>query len=382
MNRRPTRRAFVILGIGVLLMIAGATAQAGWLFVLAAGVLGLVVGSFLLRHRLRAIEVERSVPYRSRVGDPVRVGLTIRNASTRPTPLLAVGDDLPAFEPVKVGVDRLDAGNSSTAELVLTASKRGRFTGGKVTIESGAPFGLIRSLRRFEVASEMLVVPDWVDLRSFPLVQPSTSPSDVSHERPRAGAGDEFMGVREFRPGDPLRAVHWRSTARAGNLIVREFEQETSSRSALVLAGGDVGDGQDSAFERLVSAAASIGLFAITTGHPIHLVTMDGGAIDHLPDASQNGLLDALASVQPADVSLESLVEAALGWIGRRGTVVVCTTDVGEAGASIDAAINRVERAGAHPVLVISRTTGGGRSTTAIPARVIEPGKELAACLA
>lgn len=390
MKRRPTRRAFVIAGIGLLLILAGATAQAGWLFVLAAGVLGLVGGSLVYRHPLRKVVIVRSVPGRVRVGDDIRVGIRVENPSRLTVPLFTVSDPFPAFEPVRVGVERLGANEASELETVRRAVRRGRFSAADVVVSCGAPFGLMTTRRKVSVASEVTVVPRWVDLRAFPLAEPSSSPSDVLHERPRAGGGEEFLGVREFRPGDALRAVHWRSTARAGTLVVKEFEQEISNRTALVIAGGDHGEGPGSAFETLVSACASVGLHALAKGHPVHAVAPRGEGIDHLIDPSKNGLLDWLATVEAIDVGLEGVVEETLVRIGQRGTVVIFTTTGGPGGASIDAAVERVERSGARPVLVVARSDTWGRGDALpppapgrhVPFRILENGKELGSCLA
>ena len=388
MKRAPTRRALIVAGIGGLLVLAGATAQAGWLFVLAAGVLGLVVGSFVVRHRLRSVRVERSVPLRTRVGDIVRVGLTVTNVSAKGVPLFAMKDSFPAFPEIHVGVDRLAPNEVAEVEVVTAGTKRGVFSGGEVHLTSGAPFGLSRSRHRLSVPSETVVVPRWVDLASFPLIEASSG-SDLMHERLRAGAGEDFLGVREFRPGDPLRAVHWRSSARAGNLVVREFEQEVSSRAALVLVGTNHGEGPGSSFEVLVSAVASIGIYALTTGHPIHMASVRDGLVEHLVDPSRNALLDWLAKVEPADGSLEPVVEEVLDRIGRRGVVVICTSDDGASGASLDAALDRIERAGARAAVVVARTmtwSGGtepGRTfQRELPIRTLEKDKELATCLA
>lgn len=388
MKRRPSKRAFVISGIGLLLILAGATAQAGWLFVLASGVLGLVAGSIIYKHPLRALVVTRAAPRRVRVGDPVRVGLRVENPSRRTVPLFAIDDLFPAFDPVKIGVERLPSGGSAEIETVRVANRRGRSTEGKVKVTSGAPFGLMTTRRALSVDSEVIVVPRWVELGSFPLAEPSSSPSDVLHERPRAGGGEEFLGVREFRPGDALRAVHWRSTARAGTLVVREYEQEISNRTALVIAGEDHGEGATSSFEMLVSACASVGLHALSQGHPVHAAAARDGSTDHLVDPSRNGLLDWLATIEPSNTGLEGPVDEVLLRIGQRGTVVLFATSGGDVGSSIQAALARIERAGARPVLVVARsdTWGGpGRAiapANRVPTRTLESGKELAACLA
>lgn len=390
MKRRPTKRSVLISGIGLLLIIAGGTAQSGWLFVLAAGVLGLVGGSLVVRHPLKAVAVTRGVPSRIRVGDDVSVRSAVENRSRRTVPLFTLEDRMPAFDPVRVGVTRLAPGETSAVELLRTAARRGRFQGGATTLASGAPFGLTRSRIDVYVTSPTIVVPRWVPLRTFPLMEPSSSPSDVVHERPRAGGGEEFLGVRGFRAGDPLRAVHWRSTARAGSLVVKEYEQEMSSRAALVLAGADHGDGPGSSFEMLVSACASVGLYALATGHAIHVLTPRGDEVDELVDPSSNGLLDWLATVEPADVGLEGLAEEALSRIGRRGTVVIFSTTGGPSGSSIRKALARVERVGARAVLVVAasgswsdpRTDEASPVGGSVPVRVLEHGKELGACLA
>ena len=391
MKRRPSRRAFVIGGIGLLLIVAGASAQAGWLFVLAAGVLGLVFGSILYRHPLRELTLERIVPQRVRVGDAVRVGLGVTNPSNRSVPLFTVQDSFPAFEPLRVGVERLGPGARAEIETARVAIRRGRFAGGEARVTCGAPFGLTTTRRTIATGSDVTVVPRWADLRGFPLTEPSTSPSDVLHERPRAGGGEEFLGVRGFRPGDPLRSVHWRSTARAGTLVVKEYEQEISNRTALVLAGADHGEGPGSSFEMLVSACASVGLHALSLSHPVLAVAPREEHIDHLIDPSRNGLLDWLAMVQAADVELDGLVEETLVRIGQRGTVVIFATSGGRTGASVLSAVARVERAGARAVLVLARSEswpGVGTSGplplpgTSVPTRVLESGKELGACLA
>ena len=131
---------------------------------------------------------------------------------------------------------------------------------------------MTKSRRTIELPTSLTVVPRWVEIRSVPILEPSSFPSDVLHERARTGAGEEFIGVRDYRPGDPPRSVHWRSTARAGHLVVREFEEEVASRVALVLAGADAGTPPESAFETLVTAAASIGVYALQTGHPVDIV--------------------------------------------------------------------------------------------------------------
>lgn len=395
MRRRLTKRAFIVCLVAGLLFLAGTTAQASWLFVIAAGVLGVVVGSLFSRHGLKQAEIERTAPRRARVADDVRVGIRLRNEGRSPLPLLRLEDSFAAFEPSAVLVERTKPGEHAHVELVRTATRRGLFTSGEVTLASGAPFGFLRSKRRISVATEVIVVPRWVELRSFPILEPSSFPSDVLHERARTGAGEEFLGVRDYRPGDPPRTVHWRSTARAGHLVVREYEEEVASRVALVLAGTDTGEPPDSAFEVLASAAASIAIYALQTGHPIDITrSAPGDKIERITQPDRFGLLDWLARAEPIDADLAPLAALALQRIGRRGTVVLLSPTAGRAGASVVDAVRLVQSAGSRAIVVGARSSSWSDGKThvpetsfdaiaerRVPARLISQGADLARCL-
>lgn len=353
----PTRRAIIVAGAGVLIFMSASTAQAGWMFVLAAGVLGLVGASLFTRHHLDAAQFERHVPRRSCVGDPVAVRLVVSTKDRRSLPLMRIEDGFAAFEPTIVTADRLRRGERSDVELVKQTQRRGVFSAGPIVLMSGAPFGFTRSRKVVEVASEMTVVPRWVELRSFPILEPSSFPSDVLHERARTGAGQEYLGVREYRPGDPQRAVHWRTTARVGQLVVREFEEEVQSRVTLIIAGQDAGEPPDSAFEALVSAAASIAIYALNTGHPVDLLRPTPGGVSHLGDPDRYDILDWLAGAEPIDSPVTPLVSQALARVGRRGTVVVLVPTVGEAARDTENAVHAIQAAGSRAIVVAARST-------------------------
>ena len=166
------------------------------------------------------------------------------------------------------------------------------------------------------------------------------------------------MGVREYRPGDPRRAVHWRSTARLGRLVVREFEEEVASKVVLVLAGRDDGTPPESSFECLIEATASIALYALQTGHPIDLVRYgDNGEIARLDGPNRLSVLDWLARADPYDASPAPLVAQAVARIGRRGTVVILSPTAGEAGAQLSDAVRSVQTAGSRAIVVTAKSS-------------------------
>ena len=391
--RRPGRKSLVVLGVVGVLVIAGSTAQAGWLFVLAAGVAGLLGGSFLIPQRLRSFRVERSVPPTAVAGQEVTVTITVRNASRRRSPLARLDDRPAGLEPALFVVERSPAGAVSTVRSLRRAPLRGVFDGGEVRLRGGAPFGFVEARRRIEVPTRLAVVPQWVEIRSFPILEPASAPRDVLHERARTGAGEEYLGVRPYRPGDPRRFVHWRSSARLGSLVVREYEEHVQTMVCLVLAGADAGTPPDSAFEALVSATASVGHYALHTGHPIQIVMASSDGVERLVRPSPSGMLQWLAGAAAIDRPLDPLATAAAAGVGRRGTVVFLVTSGGRAGAELVDAVGRVQAAGARALAVVADSASwqraepgistvstqliGGRSAV----RVLTKGKDLRACL-
>ena len=394
-RRRPTRQTFTVAAMGFLLSVAGATAQAGWLFVLSAGVFGLVAASLVAGARVRHLEVKRELPRRIRVGDDVRVGYRVRNGGPRRQSLAKLEDEFGAFGPAAVAVEALDPGAVGELETVRTALRRGVFDSGRVRIVSGAPFGLIRARRDVDVESPTVVVPRWVDLRSFPILEPASSPSESLHERARTGAGEEFLGVRDYRPGDPPRWVHWKSSARAGHLVVREFEEQATSRVAIAIAGRDAGEPPDSAFEMLVSAGASVALYALATGHPIDLVGWGGHSdVSRLHDVGRSGILEWFAGVRPSDGPLERVVTEAIKRAGRRSTIVLCTPLSADTGTAITDATKAIQASGSRVVVVAAdESSWDARRGKAAPdllgrlrlhraaVRLVSKGDDLARCL-
>ena len=107
--------------------------------------------------------------------------------------------------------------------------------------------------------------------------------SGDSRARSVAVHGEDDIATREYRNGDDLRRVHWRSTARTGELMVRREEQPWESRATIVLdtrRQGHRGEGPTSSFEWAVSAAASVGLHLRHSGYKIRLVTGSGVDLD------------------------------------------------------------------------------------------------------
>jgi hypothetical protein len=165
----------------------------------------------------------------------------------------------------------------------------------------------------------------------------------------RSGHGEVFAGVRDYRPGDQRRWIHWRTTARTGRLAVREHEEPARSPVVLVVTGLD-GSHDD---EHAASAAASIGLEALARDRPVHCVGA-GRLGEVVENATALGVLDWAAALGPSETRPHDAVAAVLRRWGRRCALILVETREGHAdGAAADAL-----RRGVDVQVVVARCPG------------------------
>lgn len=184
---------------------------------------------------LRGLDVEReTLTQRATVGEYARERISVRNRWPLPKLWVELRDEseLPnhggGFVASLGGRER----GRWTARTLCT--QRGRFRLGPTTLISGDPFGIIRMSRQVASTSEILVYPQTVDLPNFRL--PSAELPGGQATRARTfNVTPNVATVREYAPGDSMNRIHWRSTARTGRLMVKEFELDPSADVYLVL---------------------------------------------------------------------------------------------------------------------------------------------------
>ncbi|GAA3803083.1 DUF58 domain-containing protein [Sphaerisporangium flaviroseum] len=294
-------------------------------------VLPLLAAMVVARTRYRLACARRLDPSRVTVGSDSTVTVRLENVTRLPTGLLLIEDTVPyavGTRPRFV-LDRVESRGIREIDYKVRSDLRGRFPIGPLSVRITDPFGLVELTRAFTATDTLMVVPEVVPLPPVRLSGEWTGGGD-SRTATVAAAGDDDIGPREYRQGDDLRRVHWRSTARYGELMVRREEQQWQSRGALLLdtrRHAHRGEGPRSSFEVGVSAAASIGVHLARDGLGLRLVT-DQGA-HHLTEAGvANSLLDALAVVRPSTArSLESGVTA-LRQGGGDGLIVAVLGDL------------------------------------------------------
>ncbi|MGW0109407.1 DUF58 domain-containing protein [Streptomyces sp. SID4956] len=283
---------------------------------LLLAVLPLVCAAVLYRTRYRVAGSRRLSPGRVPAGAEARVHLRMDNVSRMPTGLLMLQDRVPyVLGPrPRFVLDRMEAGGRREVSYRVRSDLRGRYPLGPLQLRLSDPFGMCELNRSFSSYDTLTVTPRVEALPPVRLSGESKGYGD-GLQRSLALAGEDDVIPRGYRYGDDLRRVHWRSTARYGELMVRREEQPQRARCTVLLDTRAIayeGAGPDSAFEWAVSGAASVLVHMLERGFSVRLLTDTGDSVPgegaegfsgvHQESADAAGLMmDMLAVVDHSD---------------------------------------------------------------------------------
>ncbi|MCX4582788.1 DUF58 domain-containing protein [Streptomyces sp. NBC_01481] len=341
---------------------------------LLLAVLPLVCVAVLYRTRYRVAGSRRLSPARVPAGSEARVHLRMDNVSRLPTGLLMLQDHVPyVLGPrPRFVLDRVEAGGRREVSYRVRSDLRGRYPLGPLQLRLSDPFGMCELTRSFSAFDTLTVIPRTEALPAVRLAGESSGYGDGRH-RSLALAGDDDVIPRNYRYGDDLRRVHWRSTARYGELMVRREEQPQRARCTVLLDTRRIayeGAGPDSAFEWAVSGAASALVHMLERGFSVRLLTDTGSSVpaegaDGFAGSTQESadsaglMMDTLAVVDHSDgAGLSRSYDVLRG--GNEGLLLAFFGDLDEEQATLAARMRR--RSGAAVAFVLdsgSWVTGG-----------------------
>lgn len=202
----------------------------------------ILVSGVLSETALANLEIRRELPLEPCAGDPFLVTYRIANRKrTWPTLTLVVEERGAALGGLRASLLQLGPGAAAEVSARGQLDRRGRVQLEGVRLSTRFPFGLFEKSQAVALSCELCVLP-----RRVRAPEPWTAAGAREGEHPenRPGSGAELHGLRELRPGDDRRNVHWRKSASAGRLLIVEREREHRRRVALVVdnrgpAGGD-----------------------------------------------------------------------------------------------------------------------------------------------
>jgi uncharacterized protein (DUF58 family) len=303
--------AILVLGIAAVVLIAAAAA---W----------LAVGEppqLAIRRRVR--------PDRLHVGTEGRIDLVVENLGGHATPLMAATDWFDERRrAARFLVPPLAPGAVARAAYRIPTRRRGRYRIGPLVVAASDPFGLVRRGAPGTGEAELVVRPRVHDIVA-PVAVGSRVTADSEAPAARSMASDlghDFLTLRSYELGDDLRRVHWRSTARTGELMIRQDEARWRSRAAVVLDVHPAAHDAES-FEVAVEAAASVTTRLVRLRRRVEVITGTGELLGMGGDA-RHDVVDRLATVSLQDGDRLSSVLEHLRAHRRVDLVVVILGDL------------------------------------------------------
>jgi uncharacterized protein (DUF58 family) len=357
-----TRRGWSLAGAAVGLLIGSLILGSAPLAALAVAA-GLVLGGgalWVLHHRA-VLALDRAVePVRPTVGREARV--VLYGTTTMTTPWLSLTESVDegrraarfALVPLAAGVD-VEAGYR------IPTDRRGRHLVGPTLLTLADPCGLVRRTWAVSGTSEVIVRP-----RVHEVLPPRRGGGGEPAERttgpriPVVEALGEFLALRDYEPGDDPRRVHWRSTARRGDLLVRVDDAPAPGRAVILFdVRAAVYDAES--FETAVEAVASIAASLDRTHQAVEVVTSAGETIRRPGRSVLDAVLDRLAVIEPDEADHLDVLTAALRRRYGVGGVVVATGAADPIIIDTAAALRRRRAV----TLVVTRSVAG--ATGSIP---------------
>jgi len=295
---RPTREGWWFIGATFAVGLAATNTGNNLLYLILAMMLSfMAISGVLSEQTMRRVRLQREVPRRLFVGAPGTFGVRLTNGKRRlPSYALHVAEADPSGGPpalrffLKVAPQTLERWTYS-----LTFPRRGRQYLPGLRVSTRFPFGVFAKSSRPIQSHPVLV---------YPAVRP-LGPDEVPaalepgwRERHRRGRGAGLYNLRPYRPGDDPRRLHWKTSARTGDLILTEHEEEERPRIRLVLED-PAPDAAPEQVEADLSYAASVTAHAIRRGALVGLVTAESFTDFGVGEAHLDRILERLALYAP-----------------------------------------------------------------------------------
>jgi len=386
-------RVFVllILGIGVVgTMVNGA---AFYVRLLYLGILILLLAAVLAFTSIRGIQITRRArSSRAEVGDVFEERFDISNNSRIAKLWLEVSNEttIPNSSGSRVlTILRGRQKRSYTARTWLTT--RGGFSLGPTTITSGDPFGIFRVSKKIPANSNLVVFPMLFPVRDF-ISPPGMLPGGKAIRRKSMDVTPHAAGIREYVPGDPMKSIHWLSSTRRNQLMVKEFEQDPQAEVWLFLdthrgVHFSKPDEQQrdlpaddlfllrrrktlklppSTMEYSISITASLAHYFIKQRRSVGLVTAFEKSYKVIPaersERQEAKILEALSFLQAESTyTLPSLVTAQMGQLPQGSSAILVTPMVW---TELLLAVDSIQRRNLRPVVVLLMSKSFGNHSS------------------
>ena len=325
-----TNRGWSLVGAAVALLVGARVLGVVELAMLAAAAF-LAVGTAIVRVRRQAVPLaaERVLrPSRAEAGSPARADLAVSNLGAKSTGVLAATDAFDGGRRVaRFLVAPMTPGETAEAAYRLPTGRRGIYSVGPLTLSVTDPFGMAEASVTAAGIDRFVVYPRIEDVLPIPGAS-SREARMGSLQASRVPVGLDFFGLRQYEVGDDLRRVHWRSTARTGELMLRQDEMPWESRSTILL-DTRASTHQGESFERALEVAASLVTAVCRGRRQIRFLTTGGVEIRSSGRDRYPVIMEYLAAVVPDESDHFDLLVHGLRRTGGDGPLAAVLVNPG-----------------------------------------------------
>lgn len=311
----PAYGGWVLIGIALSFFGAATNTMAGWLYALSGILFSLLGLNFVIAiNTLKHIQVKRLSIKPVSVGDQLTTELVIINNTKKNKNLLEIIDEIPLQLSTKTinKIEVIPAKSELKIVFYNQTKKRGIYHWHHVSLKTAAPFGLLCATRLRQVEGKAIVYPQVLPLQTCPLID------NLGNEEAKKRQSEKIYTnstegitktIREYRYGDATRLIHWRSSARFGDLQVRELETITGGEEIIICLDNS-SNWEEKYFEEAVVAAASMFFYASRQQLDIKLWTADMGIIH-----GNQVILETLADVKYGVTLTEEIPSSPVIWL-------------------------------------------------------------------
>lgn len=302
----PAYSGWLLMGLSVFFFGAASNTMAGWLYVMSGTIMAiLAIAAILPPRTLNGLQIKRLPIAPVSAGEPIVVELSVTNQGKRSKDLLQLIDVLPFVlgQPQRRVFETLSPGQHHNWVYSHPTVQRGVYAWKEIQLRTAAPLGLFWCRRARPVKAQAVVYPQILPLSRCPLLDDVGETPHV-HVEQYAQSNQSHEGftraLRPYRWGDPIRLVHWRTSARYGELRVRELEILTGGEEVIIAIDSNA-TWDPEQFEQAVIVAATLYDYGDRNSMNVGLWTPTLGVI-----YPREAVLTFLAQVQPKSVQPKS----------------------------------------------------------------------------
>lgn len=311
----PSYGGVVLLLIAIAFFGAATNTMVGWLYALSGLIFALLgLAAILPPRALKPLQVRRSPIYPISAGDDLTLEIIVENPTAQAKTLLQVIDQFPSAlgKPAPSAIELIPPQDSYSWIYTTKAPQRGIYHWSQVDLRTATPLGLFWSRRTRQVKAKAIVYPLVLPLKQCSILDTlgeEDSDQFPQERRFQAATVGLTRGLRPYRRGDSPRLIHWRTSARYGELRVRELEMSMGGQRGVICLNSAIA-WEENQFEDAVIAAASLYFYALRSQLNVKLWSAQAGLIQ-----SQEEVLETLAAVKFNETKQQTPPSLPLIWL-------------------------------------------------------------------